>query len=407
MISIAGRRISVRAGTRQRRLRGYVLIAFTLGLPFVLGMVGLAVDLGTMYTAKNEAQSMVDSAALAAALKLNGTRTGVMNALSAVASNPKQWLFGTSPFASVTVTFGSSPYGTFVDSAALPDPPTDYTFAQVETQVSVPLHFLPWLVGRSVSTIDARAVAGRTEETSYTEGLFPFSPFSHNIPGGTGMCPVATPGDPFGFQVGEHYTLRWGSGAIDPTKPQDLNKACSGDRCREMLVLAADMPEARGFIMMNPASSIRDAIVSDAGYYAPISVGTSLLSFIHGVPPGTKNVEMDALGERVSQDTDSARREYGVGSDPWQNSYLQRRTANPPIEPYGNNRRVVIVPINGGNTNNYTVTGFARFFLDGSEHDYRTIGGNEPGCAEYIGPATAGGGGGSGVSEAFLVRLYQ
>ncbi len=397
--------VRVHTGVRRTQRRGYTLIAFTLGLPLLLGMVGLAIDLGTMYTAKNEAQSMVDSAALDAALKLNGTQSGVANALSVVASNPKQWQFGTSAFTSVTTTFGTSPDGTFVGSAMLPDPPTGYTFARVETQVGAPLHFLPWLAGTNISTVGAHAVAGRTEETSYTEGLFPFSPFSHD-PAliGTNGCPVGDEGDPFGFKVGERYTLRWGSGSIDPTKPQDLAKACGGDKCQRLLELAADMTEARGYIMMNPSREIRDAIVSDAGYYAPISVGTSLVSFIQGVPAGTKNVEMDALGERVSQDTDSARREYGPTTTLYPGSYLERIADK--TWPYGNNRRVLVVPVNGGNLNNYTVTGFARFFLDGNEHDYRTLGGNDPGCAEYLGVADASGGGG-GVSPAYKVRLYQ
>ena len=45
--------------------RGYVLVALTLALVFLLSICGLAVDIGRMYITKSEAQSFVDSAALA------------------------------------------------------------------------------------------------------------------------------------------------------------------------------------------------------------------------------------------------------------------------------------------------------------------------------------------------------
>ena len=57
--------------------RGYVLIALTLGLVFLLGMAGLAVDIGRMYVTKSEAQSFVDSAAFSGALQLDGTAAGI------------------------------------------------------------------------------------------------------------------------------------------------------------------------------------------------------------------------------------------------------------------------------------------------------------------------------------------
>jgi uncharacterized membrane protein len=54
-----------------------LLIALMVSLVFLLGMVGLAVDIGRMYVTKGEAQSFVDSAALAAATKLDGTSSGL------------------------------------------------------------------------------------------------------------------------------------------------------------------------------------------------------------------------------------------------------------------------------------------------------------------------------------------
>ena len=48
--------------------RGYILVALTLGMVFLLGMAGLAIDVGRMYITKSEAQSFADSAAFSAAL---------------------------------------------------------------------------------------------------------------------------------------------------------------------------------------------------------------------------------------------------------------------------------------------------------------------------------------------------
>ena len=55
-----------------KRKKGFVLIATGACIVSLLGMLGLAIDLGRVYIAKNEAQSYTDTAALAGALKLNG-----------------------------------------------------------------------------------------------------------------------------------------------------------------------------------------------------------------------------------------------------------------------------------------------------------------------------------------------
>src|SRR5215471_21585792 len=50
---------------KANRRSGFTLIATALCITSLLGMLGLAVDLGRVYIAKNEAQSFTDSAALA------------------------------------------------------------------------------------------------------------------------------------------------------------------------------------------------------------------------------------------------------------------------------------------------------------------------------------------------------
>src|SRR5437016_143221 len=99
--AVNGRRRISRARPRRD---GYVLVALSLGIVFLLGMAGLAVDIGRMYVTKSEAQSFVDSASFSAALQLDGTAAGITRAQTAVANNPKKWQFQNDSFTSVTTS---------------------------------------------------------------------------------------------------------------------------------------------------------------------------------------------------------------------------------------------------------------------------------------------------------------
>src|SRR5437762_13941320 len=77
--------------------KGFALIATGVCVISLLGMLGLAVDLGRGYIAKNETQSFTDTAAMAAVLKLNGLSFDA--AKTAVLTNTKnQWNMGTNIF---------------------------------------------------------------------------------------------------------------------------------------------------------------------------------------------------------------------------------------------------------------------------------------------------------------------
>ena len=54
-------------GTLIRRTEGSVAIITAIGLVAFLGMVSLAIDMGHLYTVRNELQNVADAAALAAA----------------------------------------------------------------------------------------------------------------------------------------------------------------------------------------------------------------------------------------------------------------------------------------------------------------------------------------------------
>src|SRR6266498_2163691 len=90
-----------------RREDGFVLLAMGASVVVLLGMLGLAIDLGRTFIAKNEAQAFTDAAAMAAASKLNGTADGVSAAQAAVTNSTNKWNFAYSSFTSVTTEFSS------------------------------------------------------------------------------------------------------------------------------------------------------------------------------------------------------------------------------------------------------------------------------------------------------------
>lgn len=396
-----GRSQDLRHAPSRARRKGFVAIALALSAVFLLGMVGLAVDLGRMYVTKDEAQTFVDSAALEAAVQLDDTPEGVARALEKVAANRNRWQFGNSAFTNITTTFGTTPNGPWLASTALPNPPDDYHFARVVTSTTLPLSFLRVVVNAGDSSIAAMAVAGRRVKDEFTEGLFPFSPYNH---AGCGVGCEA-PGMPFGMRIGGHYTLRWPATLLhknDPTHPRYMENACQDDRYQTIGNMAEGTysnSEDRGYIAFNSSQDLRQSIVFDAGTYdRPVVEGYEV-----DMANGAGTTEGDAVADRVAQDTDSFSTTYAA--------YKARIESG--TEPYGNGRRVVVVPINNGPPN-YVVAGFASFFLYQTPTQYGHVTGNDAICGEFIGTnvqgsPTAGGGtiGSPGEPLIYVIRLYQ
>ena len=69
--------------------KGFTLIATGFCVISLVGMLGLALDLGRVYISKNETQSFTDTAALAAAMKLNGLAFD--DARNAITNNTKKF----------------------------------------------------------------------------------------------------------------------------------------------------------------------------------------------------------------------------------------------------------------------------------------------------------------------------
>lgn len=343
------------------RERGFTLLTTGVSVFVMIGMLGLAVDLGRMYIVKNEAQTYTDSAALAAVRELDGTMSGISRAAHAVAANGNKFNLNTTGFTGSRTEFATAQNGPW---ASNPASAAGIRYTRVTASGRIPLLFLTAVVSQDAAVVWAASIAGQQPKMTWREGLFPFSPFAHNT----------TPPH-FGLIPGQVYTLRWAS------NPKLDQNTCPGDNTTQMINIAqGGGGEERGFIEDTAASIVRQAIVYDFQTVFR-TIGDSV-----NMTGGAKQTERDAIIERINQDTD---------------------TSSNTMEGYhGNTRRLIGVPINAGFPS-YEIVQIGGYLLLPSS-DYSS-GGNQPFCAIYTGPYVEGSThpGGGGASGGYVVRLVQ
>ena len=350
---------------KRKGRHGFVLITMALSSVAIFGAIGLAIDVGRIFIAKNESQAFADSAALAAVMQLDGTSQGITAATNAVVNNPTRWNFATSGFSSPTTDFAVSAAGPW---SANPADPTNYAFARVQTSVSVPLYFLPVMLtllpgttSTTSQTVRAASIAGQIPQTTFTAGLAPFVVVS-----------TVTSGPDFGLTKGNQYTIRWGNQFT----------GCSGESQASLDAVANNWSHStRGYWGNGSASGLRALIDQDG---IVVSVGTQLGPYMSN---GAKDTLMTSLQDRVNSDTDATSTDWATYS-----------TSN------HNGRRLMLLPIVNPNTNN-TVLGYSAFLL--LPADNYSLGGNGPACAIYVGAYLQGAthpGVGGGALRARLVQ---
>jgi hypothetical protein len=333
-----------RPGARARN-RGFTLLMVAVTLPVLVAVLGLAADLGRIYTVRNELQSFADTAALAACYELDGTGAGLARARTAGAAGPgagvaaNKWDFSNKTVTGAEVGFATSIDGPF---EAYPANAENYRFVQVRTAVRIPLYFMGALPGVSTDQqVSARAIAGQAAEPALGDGLAPFSPDAHN--------PAAPD---FGFTKGEMYTLKW----PPPGQRDNPQRLCSGDRG----FTPGGGSSERGYIDVGQGegnSALHDTIVNnDFNLEQPVTDGSPLT-----MVSGGKNVS-PAVEERFHQDTDVISRTYS--------------------EYHGNGRRLLVVAVNDHQDAAH-VAGFAVFFLRPGSCGNSNV---DACCAEYVGP---------------------
>ena len=354
----------MRVGRDRFGRRGFALVTTGISLVALVGVLGLATDIGRMYIVKNEMQAYADAAAVTAALELDGSSAGITRAANTIPASTNRWNMGTSTFSGTQTDFATESTGPW---AASPSPASGYRFARVRATAAVPLYFLPAVGAPTTSVINSNAVAGQVLKTDFSEGVFPFSPFAHNN------------GQPdFGFTTGVHYTLRWGS---NPNL--DVN-VCPGDNATQWVEHAtAGSSSERGYIEYNSSDIIRQAIEGDY-QTAPLTIGDPVV-----MTGGNKQTQRDSLINRINQDTDPSSASYA--------QYVAGGT--------GNGRRLAVVPVNTGYPDNI-VLGFGLFFLLVPTEYVQS--GNRPFCAEFVGPYVQGSDHkGGGAVGSYVVRLVQ
>jgi Flp pilus assembly protein TadG len=370
--------------TRQRGERGFSLMMLSLLMFVMLGMVGLAIDLGRMYIYKTELQTFADASALAAVAQLDGTQTGVQLA-NAVATagpigttKPNGYAFDTTVISDVAASYSTSFAGTYnsYETANSPGANT-YRFIRVTASVSAPLSFLPVLPGIPTQmALSASATAGQKPQSTMSRGgLLPFVPDAHN----------QADTKNFGLTPGAAYTLKWGNGNTT-TCPGDAGFTPPGSP-----------PSEHGFVDIGEGDSNNNVrlAIEYGGYPNATSTPSSVQAgdTLSSVPGNRGTSIFDALQNRASQDTDDVSSTYAA--------YLSGGT--------GNGRRIVTVAIGGtwsghGSNASTPVLGFANFFLNTAYS-----GTSGPICATYIGPGDPNGHG-SGGSDGTVVYtnvLYQ
>jgi Flp pilus assembly protein TadG len=361
-----------------RRSRGVVLITFAISMIVIMGMMGLAVDLGRSYIVRNEAQAFADAGALAGASSLDGTPAGATRAYHAVlgqygATNQAwgRYQFDNNSFtsgtAALSVKFARNSTGPFVALSALATDATGYRFVEVIPTVQVPMYVSQVLTGRSTGTILARAVGAQIKKTWFDEGLAPFAPLAHC--GGPGLPTCSTTGN-LGFTDGDVVTMRWGSNAFSkleasPPYPS-TNKWCGDDTFSESPDFvsylsnlsragAPGIVDGRGFIDMGtgPGVTALENLMWNGYLNVPFYVGKSDYSLLQ------------KIAKSVGKELDDK------AAMPWPDNMM--------LLP-------VVDPATGA------ILDFRAFELISTGSYFKGVQGNDPWCAIYRGGAQAGSG---------------
>jgi len=368
--------------------RGFVLVTVAASAIALVVVIGLSVDIGRMYISKNETQTYVDAAALAAALQLDGTTTGITAAQTAVTASKNTWNFDTTAVPTPTVTFATSSAGPWVAS---PSPATGYTHVRVLATVSQPLYFIPVMVPKYSQNVPSYAIAGQIPITEFPRGLAPFTAVAENTTGPT-----------FGLTIGNSYDIQWpqfndtraGCGFGNPDKCFN-QPPCDGDsKAAKQKVYQYWGSNNNGYWGDN-SNNIIEKEVLDLIQLQTVQVGTNIQPVLSS---GNKASEAGYLDERVSQDTNT--------TDNIVSTYLSSTH---------NGRRLIAVPIvNPTATDTTSVVGYGQFFLlangPGISNYYtKNTNGNDPFCAIYAGPYNIGSvnpgvGGSTGASRVKLVQ---
>ncbi|MBL8175065.1 MAG: hypothetical protein JNK48_10365 [Bryobacterales bacterium] len=371
----------LKATTRTKQ-RGFVLVTMGVAAFALLGTLGLAVDLGRTFIAKNETQAFVDAASIAAATRLDGTLAGITRAQTAVANTTNSWNLHSTAITNHLVDFGTTAAGPWASS---PNPATGYRFARVRATVPLRLYFLPGIVRTNSQNVVSIAIAGQIPENSFGRGVGPF----------TAVAPDRTATN-FGFVVDREYTIQWpqynsdraGCSAANPGRCFIRDPCRDDPRSTLSSVVTNWGASTNGYWGNESASEVRSLIL-DLIQSQPLTVGQYI-----PMTSGNMATQAAALDQRVNQDLDTV------------NNIVANYVANP----FHNGRRLIPLPIVVPAPDAQAeVIGFGAFLLytNGTPSNYYTHGpANEGFCAVYAGPYVQGSTSpGTGTTGSYRIKL--
>jgi Flp pilus assembly protein TadG len=361
-----------------RSQKGAVLVWFALSILALIGFAGITVDVGRMYVVRNEAQSFVDAAAMAAAVELNGTSAGITAATKAAQSNWGKYHFssdlfvnpdgtppnnadGTAP--TLDVKFSTASTGPWT---ALPNPA--YRFVQVTATINgLRMYLMNVVTGQPNATVAAKAIAGQIQLGTGND-MFPMSPIAHSAD------PNA--GDGYGFVKGQKYTLRYGSNA-----DKDTSSWCPGDQ------------DPTFVNSMMTSGDIQTALAPNRAYYAESNGASTLSTDIqYGVPlnltAGTDLSQYFNNQNGMKAGPAASAIDTRTGADPNQTVYSSYAAYSDPSTGYwaagGNGQRLIYAPISRPpGTGINVVLSFGLFLLEPT-YDQNP---HTNWCAMYVGSA--------------------
>lgn len=355
-----------------------------------MGILGVSVDIGRLYIAKNETQVYADAAALAAVTQLNGSLTGLTAARSAAAAAANSWNLNSTTTTTGTLEFGTTSTGPWV---ATPSTGTGYSYARATLPVQMPLFFLPVVVSRYQQQVVSVSVASQEPINSFSVGLEPYS-----------LVATGSTGPNFGLTAGGSYSIQWpqfngtrnGCNQGNPDKCFNSPPCGSDSRQAQWAVASNWGSSTNGYWGFSSNSDITQSVLNGR-QTAPITVGQNIIPIMTN---GNKAVQATILDTRANQDQEM------TAQTP--DTYMANTNNH-------NGRRIMVVPIlRPDSTTVTTVVGWGAVLLytngSGSNYYRQTTNGNDPFCAVYMGPYVVGSensGGATSGSGAYRPRLVQ
>lgn len=163
--------------TLRPREGGAIAIMFAGALVVIIAACGLALDLSRLYNRKMELQNVADTLALAAAIELNGTDQGILNALQKVndrfgplAVGALTYQYGTRnmTWSNSAIQFGTHPSGPWYDAGATAGRAESLLYAKIDTKKldsaygQIELFFMRYFSRSPTESTSTRAIAGHS-----------------------------------------------------------------------------------------------------------------------------------------------------------------------------------------------------------------------------------------------------